>query len=122
MLSKTNIYTLFIKISAWFDLWCDYSPLINHNTYREISNTGFKVGYRVVDLIGLNGWQWPIEWLQKFNFIGQIPLPTLIEGMQDVLMWRDNDGREIEFLVSNAWNAIRVSSAQVTWKHVVWFS
>ncbi|GJX97868.1 protein LAZ1, partial [Tanacetum coccineum] len=49
--------------SAWFDNWCNFSPLANLLTPRDISNGGFNMNSCVSDLVVNRQWMWPQAWM-----------------------------------------------------------
>nr|XP_043619765.1 uncharacterized protein LOC122591569 [Erigeron canadensis] len=105
------------SVSAWFDSWCEASPLSNLLS-RVISNAGFLMSTSVSDLIHDNTWSWPMEW---GKIIPTIDVPVLIHDQPDSLCWKDKFGSIQPFSVSQVWEAIRPNDGTVNWYHVVWF-
>lgn len=105
-------------VSAWYDNWCDMSPLSNLVSPRTITNVGFSLSTSVADLIHANSWLWPADW---DNFIPAMDVPILYDDQPDVLCWKDNAGLVQPFSVSQVWDAIRPSDGIVNWFHFVWF-
>ncbi|PWA72314.1 reverse transcriptase zinc-binding domain-containing protein [Artemisia annua] len=42
--------------SAWFDNWDTQCPLMNHVSYRAVTNTGFDLQANVFDVISEGDW------------------------------------------------------------------
>ena len=50
------------KASVWFDTWEARCPLMNHVSYRAISNVGFNRQETVAAMIYDGSWTWPYSW------------------------------------------------------------
>lgn len=110
------------KASAWFDSWCDASPLASIVSSRDIFRAGFSLGDSVSDIVSNEGWVWPIQWFSRYPSLASIPVPQLVNHMEDRLAWRTSDGSFKHFSVSTVWDCIRPRGSTVDWFHVVWFS
>jgi hypothetical protein len=110
------------KVSAWFDSWCDLSPLSLIVSSRDIHRAGFFPDSKVSDIVRGNGWAWPNQWSVRYHSLNSIAVPHLLNHMDDRLVWRNSDGSFKHFSVSLAWECIRPRGSVVGWSHVVWFT
>lgn len=76
----------------------------------------------VVECIVNGEWIWPREWLQKYDKLRDIPVPTLIEGVADRIVWMGINGKEDKFSIRSVWERFKEDRNEVNWKDVVWFS
>lgn len=79
--------------SAWFDHWCNYSPLMDSLTARAISTAGLSLETKVADLVLNDCWTWPIEWETRYPNIYHSIVPRL-NFNKDQLVWKDRLGRQ----------------------------
>ncbi|GKE67527.1 hypothetical protein Tco_1521688, partial [Tanacetum coccineum] len=63
----------------------------------------------------------PSDWVSKYSELLQIYVPNLIEGAEDELLWRDNNGDLKSFSDSHL-ASIRLRGETVPWFCVVWFA
>ncbi|GJT69750.1 hypothetical protein Tco_1029036 [Tanacetum coccineum] len=110
------------KVSMWFDMWCNSSPLYNIIYARDIARAGFSLASKVYECIHGGLWSWPNDWLVKYPILNFIPVPVLNEAKSDVLEWRKSDGSYTLFLVQRVWDTIRPRDIEVPWYDLVWFS
>nr|XP_043611630.1 uncharacterized protein LOC122583273 [Erigeron canadensis] len=85
------------SVSAWFDNWCEKSPISNSLSARVISNASFLLSASVSDHIRDNMWSWPLEWS---NILPPIEVPALQPDQPDSLFWKDKSGSLQPFSVS----------------------
>nr|GEU44258.1 hypothetical protein [Tanacetum cinerariifolium] len=78
--------------SAWFDRWADVCPLKDMLSNRDIARSGFSLEDSVSNLISDGFWRWPLDWLSRFLVMAQLQVPSLLDDMDDVILWRDWDG------------------------------
>ncbi|XP_071694872.1 uncharacterized protein [Rutidosis leptorrhynchoides] len=109
------------SVLAWFDTWCNVSPLIDIVSWRDINATRFSYETRVADLVHNNSWVWPTQWLTKYPILASISVPILSNN-RDYIVWKEADGIESRFAVSSVYEAIRPSKPIVPWFIIVWFS
>uniref|UniRef100_A0A251VNU9 Putative RNA-directed DNA polymerase, eukaryota, Reverse transcriptase zinc-binding domain protein n=1 Tax=Helianthus annuus TaxID=4232 RepID=A0A251VNU9_HELAN len=107
--------------SAWYDKWCDIGPLGNFLTPRTITNAGFRLDNKVVDVQTNGVWSWPVAWRDLFPVLNQIDNVHIELNKQDKLLWRDGDDFD-EVTTSGVWNSIRYRSPEVEWGSLVWFA
>lgn len=92
--------------SVWFDRWCPQSPLMNPLFVRVITRVGFKLSYRVADVIRNGTWNWPNDWLTRFPMLTNMDVPDLDHSTRDTLFWRDVYGSFRTFSVVAVWESI----------------
>nr|GEX06939.1 hypothetical protein [Tanacetum cinerariifolium] len=103
------------KAFVWFDRWCDECPLAHHKIVRQITNHGFSMNDKVVDVVHNGAWRWQYDWI--------VIQPTVLDpNKEDVLVWKDIHGNLKPFSVSLVWDSIRPRKALVPWVNIVWFS
>ena len=110
------------KVSMWFDIWCNASPLYNIISARDIARAGFSLASKVRECIHDGMWSWPNDWLVKYPILNSIPVPVLNDAKSDVLEWRISDGSYSPFSVQSVWDTIRPRDSEVPWYDLVWFS
>lgn len=109
-----------LTISAWFDSWCDSSPLANIISSRDIYGAGFQRSSKVCDIVMDNNWLWPQFWLTKYSVLGTNEVPQLTNS-EDRMVWVNLNNEEKVFSVANVWEVLRPRSNVVDWHKVVWF-
>ncbi|GKC95174.1 65-kDa microtubule-associated protein 8 [Tanacetum coccineum] len=106
---------------AWHDKWCSHGPLSSFIPIKSIYDARFKGNEKVGDVIMNGGWDWPIEWANKYLVLHPIDVP-LLSGINDYVRWIDENNREVEYSTKTAWKCLREEWRKVEWNHVVWFS
>ncbi|XP_022042313.1 uncharacterized protein LOC110944979 [Helianthus annuus] len=108
--------------NAWYDNWCDHSPLGDFITPRRIHGAGFNMQSSVADLVGsLNEWIWPDTWFQLYPVLTNF-IPPALNQNSDKLIWKDGQHMQKEFSASEVWDNIRSRGEEVNWAELVWFS
>ncbi|GKD01847.1 RNA-directed DNA polymerase, eukaryota, reverse transcriptase zinc-binding domain protein [Tanacetum coccineum] len=87
-----------------------------------IASFGLSLNCKVADIIKNGEWDWPIELSQMFDALTIIPKLGLVDGMSDMIFWKSNKGRLLNFFVSSVWDDIRCGGDIVPWSNLVWFS
>lgn len=108
--------------SVWFDYWCNLGPLSRIVTTRDTHFTGLNLQNVVSDIVEDNSLKWRACWTNKYVQLFQIQCPVLVPNSLDKLWWVDNDGKDVNFSVSNVWNSVCTRRTEVGWRDVVWFS
>ncbi|XP_071728526.1 uncharacterized protein [Rutidosis leptorrhynchoides] len=107
--------------SAYFDKWYLEGPFSETVTPRDMATVGLSLNACVHDMIlSFNG-NWPHEWVAKYPLLQNVSLPS-VQGGNDQIHWRGNDGALVPFSTAHVWNAIRPTGNIVSWFSVVWFS
>ncbi|GJY29022.1 putative reverse transcriptase domain, reverse transcriptase zinc-binding domain protein [Tanacetum coccineum] len=101
---------------------CTQSLLSHHLSPRDIARAGYNLRTYVSDIVSHGGWNWPSTWLAKAPILVSIPSSVLDYTSQDCMKLQDTNGNFSEFSVRCAWEALRPSSNEVSWFHLVWFS
>ncbi|PWA52589.1 reverse transcriptase zinc-binding domain-containing protein [Artemisia annua] len=70
---------------VWFDTWEVLCPLMDHVSYRAISNVGFDHQETVAAVISDGSWTWPHSWFSSFPVLNQVSVPTLHHDQIDTL-------------------------------------
>ncbi|GJV69830.1 RNA-directed DNA polymerase, eukaryota, reverse transcriptase zinc-binding domain protein [Tanacetum coccineum] len=91
------------KVSMWFDMWCNSSPLYNIISARDIARAGFSLASKVRECIHGGLWSWPNDWLVKYPTLNSILVPVLNDAKSNVLEWRKSDGSYSPFSVQRMW-------------------
>ncbi|GKG35972.1 hypothetical protein Tco_0443650, partial [Tanacetum coccineum] len=50
-------------------------------------------------MIGNGDWLWPRDWLVRFPVITNLEVPKIDEQTVDKIIWRTNNGKDVEFSV-----------------------
>ena len=69
-----------------------------------------------------NEWEWPIDWSDRFSEVTNVPVPKLINELDDKAIWVDKNGKNKEFSVKEVWKAVREDGPKVIWYRHVWYS
>ncbi|PWA94034.1 reverse transcriptase zinc-binding domain-containing protein [Artemisia annua] len=56
---------------VWFDTWEVLCPLMDHVSYRAISNVGFDHQETMAAVISDGSWTWPHSWFSSFPVLNQ---------------------------------------------------
>ncbi|XP_071740126.1 uncharacterized protein [Rutidosis leptorrhynchoides] len=104
---------------AWYDTWTDYGPLSDYITHRDIAREGYKKDTKVAELVNSDGWHWPHAWIQKFPMLMNIRPPDFARN--DLICWRQYDGKLVDFSTKEAWESLRPRAPKVEWYYLVWF-
>ncbi|KAJ9536675.1 LOW QUALITY PROTEIN: hypothetical protein OSB04_un000148 [Centaurea solstitialis] len=107
---------------AWEDTWLDCGPLVTLISYRHIHRQGFDTSTTVQDFLLTVGGNWPNEWVERHPPIANLPLPTIVDGALDSVLWRARNGSLEVFSVSKAYDSLVPSPTIVPWTRSVWFS
>ncbi|KAJ9536704.1 hypothetical protein OSB04_un000089 [Centaurea solstitialis] len=107
---------------AWEDTWLECGPLVTLISYRHIHRQGFDTSTTVQDFILTVGGNWPDEWVERHPPIANLPLPTIVDGALDSVLWRTRNGNLDVFSVSKAYDSLAPSTTIVPWTRTVWFS
>ncbi|GKB89583.1 RNA-directed DNA polymerase, eukaryota, reverse transcriptase zinc-binding domain protein, partial [Tanacetum coccineum] len=94
-------------VSMWFDNWSEIGPLSQHITYRDLYDERLDNGLKVSDMVDNVGWKWPNDWYEKFPMITSLNVPNITAGIDDKLVWKNNNGMIIEFSVSSVYHDLR---------------
>ncbi|XP_071695288.1 uncharacterized protein [Rutidosis leptorrhynchoides] len=94
------------NILAWHDTWCEYGPLANSISSRDIKVAGYSLQAKLRDIIRHDGCQWPRFWVQKYPFLHRIN-PPVFTNNEDVLMWKDNNGNMQCFSANLVWSKMK---------------
>ncbi|GJS46049.1 reverse transcriptase zinc-binding domain-containing protein, partial [Tanacetum coccineum] len=65
------------KASAWFDIWNEHCPLMNHLTYRRVTNASFSLQDKVVNVMSNGAWLWLVAWYNLFPILNLVNVPIL---------------------------------------------
>ncbi|GJW14508.1 zinc finger, CCHC-type containing protein [Tanacetum coccineum] len=76
----------------------------------------------VADMIYNNNWLWPNRWTSDLRCISNIMIPDLKEGVNDYVLWKDNNGIKGSFSIKKVWNKFKDVNPEVNWYKVVGFS
>ncbi|GJR77093.1 putative reverse transcriptase zinc-binding domain-containing protein [Tanacetum coccineum] len=108
------------KASVWYDTWDELCPLMNHVSYRGISNAGFDCQETLANVVSNGSWTWPHTSYSSFPILNQVSVPTLHYNHIDTLQWKLHDGTLSSFSVRNAWHTVLVRGNEVDWFKLVW--
>nr|GEX66737.1 DNA-directed DNA polymerase [Tanacetum cinerariifolium] len=102
------------SISVWYDRWDRNQALAKNISKREIHLVGFNDHSKLYDIIDDNNWKWPDEWLRKYNFLHNYPVPTLVVE-PNILMWATRQGKLVKFSTNQVWANVRSFGNKVLW-------
>nr|XP_043629972.1 uncharacterized protein LOC122601272 [Erigeron canadensis] len=69
--------------SAWYDTWSNIGPLSNVFRPHDIRRAGFSLQAKVADINRNGEWIWPVDWLDSFPILSNIP--TLVLQVWDAV-------------------------------------
>ncbi|GJT46976.1 sodium/hydrogen exchanger 6 [Tanacetum coccineum] len=101
------------KAFVWFDRWCNECPLNQVKTVCQITNHGFSMKDKVVDVMHNGKWSWQADWLDI--------QPLLLDpNKDDMLFRRDNNGNLKSFSGLNPSKKCRsaLGAYCVVWSYV----
>nr|XP_043608802.1 uncharacterized protein LOC122580603 [Erigeron canadensis] len=67
-------------------------------------------------------WNWPLGWINRVLELGNLSVPVLHNDVADKVIWKNNNGNEVDFSVGRVWKDTRECGSKVRWSKVVWFS
>ncbi|KAJ9535674.1 hypothetical protein OSB04_un001171 [Centaurea solstitialis] len=108
-------------INAWEDTWLTDGPLSSLITYRRYHAVGFHLGSMVSDVVSTCAGAWPQEWTSINPAAFVTPLPTLVHGHSDTIMWADGNTHGSDFTIKGAWKSLSGDITLVPWVKYVWF-
>ncbi|GJT20143.1 RNA-directed DNA polymerase, eukaryota, reverse transcriptase zinc-binding domain protein [Tanacetum coccineum] len=108
--------------SVLYDKWCEYGPLSDFISKRDIYEARIKDNVVITDMMDGDRWKWPVEWLTKFPVLRSIAPPKLQSGKEDEILWINNQSQRVQFSTSQAWETLKEELPVVHWRHVVWYS
>lgn len=106
----------------WFDKWHPNGPLSKLIDHRMIYLAGLDINAKICDMINDNSWCWPIDWEGDLDSVIDVPVPHLINDLEDKIVWCNKNGEYRSFSVSEVWKAIKLEYPKVIWHKHVWFS
>ncbi|PWA46260.1 RNA-directed DNA polymerase, eukaryota, Reverse transcriptase zinc-binding domain protein [Artemisia annua] len=66
--------------------------------------------------------KWPQEWIEKYLVLSQIQNVILDDSKEDIMVWRNKEGKEGNFSVNQAYYDLLNDSDKVKWYKTIWFS
>ncbi|GJR04268.1 hypothetical protein Tco_0527252 [Tanacetum coccineum] len=88
-----------VNTSLWFDNWSNIGPLFQYITHKDLYDERLNADLKVRDMIGNGDWLWPRDWLVRFPVITNLEVPKIDEQTVDKIIWRTNNGKDVEFSV-----------------------
>ncbi|GJY57634.1 RNA-directed DNA polymerase, eukaryota, reverse transcriptase zinc-binding domain protein [Tanacetum coccineum] len=73
--------------SLWFDKWHPGGPLSKLIDHMMIYMAGLDINAKVIDLIDNNSWCWPIDWVGEYDSVLNVPVPKLVNDLEDKPVW-----------------------------------
>ncbi|GKB77808.1 RNA-directed DNA polymerase, eukaryota, reverse transcriptase zinc-binding domain protein [Tanacetum coccineum] len=112
LLSKHVWNNAGLKESLWVK-WV-HSVKLRGKSIWEVSidqedNWGWKIllSLKVTDMFDNSRWMWPNDWYRKFPMITSLNIPTISTGSDDMIVWKDFNGKIKDFscsFSSDVWN------------------
>ncbi|KAJ0442317.1 putative RNA-directed DNA polymerase [Helianthus annuus] len=106
--------------SLWHDTWCNQGPLSRYVSPRNMSQHGLSIYSKVADVVHDGNWIWPDAWRDLFPVLFQLNHVNLVPNKQDVILWRSDEGKLMEFSSKLVWEATRARGQEVNWSKIVW--
>ena len=106
--------------SLWYDKWTDLDPLASRISPRDIHSAGLSLQSKVSDIIVQGSWVWPQHIASKYLFLNDY-VTTVHDDFLDLMVWRNRQGKIVNFSVSQVWSDIRHQNNKVAWYNMVWF-
>ena len=94
-------------------------PLISQLSYRAITNAGFNLHEKVVDVVSNGARPWRVSWFDNFRVLINVPTPILNGEHVDALQWKMRDGTFRLFSVRDVLDSIREQGNAVEWFQLV---
>ena len=91
-------------------------------THRDLYDARLHSDLKVSDMVSNGSWLWPDEWYEKYHSIINLTVPVLDSNMDDKIVWRTNNGKEVEFSVSVANVDLNDQKPRVEWWKLIWYS
>ncbi|GKB51917.1 reverse transcriptase zinc-binding domain-containing protein [Tanacetum coccineum] len=66
-------------------------------------------------------WNWPIDWDSNVFEFMKLRTPNITNGVNDKVMWRDDDNKLVPFHIKHVMEVINPSTEKVKWHKLVWF-
>ncbi|GJZ10936.1 RNA-directed DNA polymerase, eukaryota, reverse transcriptase zinc-binding domain protein [Tanacetum coccineum] len=80
--------------NAWSFKWHSKGLLSKLISYSFLKEQGLDLNAKVADLIGDNGWLWPLEWYGRFGTVINAPVLDLIHDCEDKAIWFNKKNKE----------------------------
>ncbi|PWA83872.1 RNA-directed DNA polymerase, eukaryota, Reverse transcriptase zinc-binding domain protein [Artemisia annua] len=106
------------NMSVW---WHVHGPLSKYITKRNIYEARLNEDETVASMIYDRQWKWLKEWEQRFLVLKFIKVLVLNEKKYKVI-WRNNNGANIKFKISEIWKYFRCNDDDVPWHRIVWYN
>lgn len=88
-----------VRCNVWFDKWCPEGPLIKIINQRTIELAGLSINSSVADMILNDNWLWPQDWSNRFDVIGNLTIPRLVNDVEDRTVGVNKQGNMVKFSV-----------------------
>ncbi|GJS95855.1 reverse transcriptase zinc-binding domain-containing protein [Tanacetum coccineum] len=72
-------------------------------------------------MINNGQWKWPYEWNSTYNLNLPNSVPSLSNGVKDMILWEANDGKCYNYSTNRVWKEWRDKDRKVVWSEIVWF-
>ncbi|PWA72453.1 RNA-directed DNA polymerase, eukaryota, Reverse transcriptase zinc-binding domain protein [Artemisia annua] len=107
--SNTNI---------WHDQWCNMGVLSNIITRRNVYDARFQDNMNVDEMVNNGEWRWPVEWVEMYPDLNEIPIPAVDGQSADQTKWKDINGSFVEFSTKQVWKKLCLQNDEVHWHKV----
>ncbi|GJS55834.1 hypothetical protein Tco_0629196 [Tanacetum coccineum] len=101
--------------SLWFDNWSNIGPLFQYITHRDLYDERLNGGLKVSEMIVNEKWASPNDWFEKFQLITRLDVPIVDAQVEDKIVWRTNNGNEVDFSVRHVNFDLNRQSPIVQW-------
>nr|GEW76910.1 RNA-directed DNA polymerase, eukaryota, reverse transcriptase zinc-binding domain protein [Tanacetum cinerariifolium] len=82
--------------------------------YLIMSHVMYKIGNdNVANMIDAGNWKNGSEWVNNVSCLATIPIPVIKQGENNKIIWLDNNGNPIKFIMSNVYDDLRSQSEEI---------
>ena len=108
--------------SLWHDWWHPIGILCAIIPRREWISNGLSDSALVCDVLELESYSWPVEWVNKYPGLTEAPMFCIDSNLNDVIGWRDKGGICRKFSCKQVWNDLNNFGDIVPWFNLVWYN
>ena len=96
--------------NVWHDTWNEKGPISELVTFKNRYEARMSEQLTVADAIVDGTWIWNNRWSNLAN----INVPVLMEGKDDIVMWKGVNDRKGEFKLRSVWESVMAYSTSYT--------
>ncbi|GJY75851.1 hypothetical protein Tco_0480967 [Tanacetum coccineum] len=101
------------KVYLWYDEWHSSGLLINQVTNRDLYDARIPKMISIAEMIKEGVSNWPNDWDSNVFEFMKLRIPNITNGVNDKVMWRDDDNKLVPFHIKHVMEVINPSTEKL---------